>query len=309
MNGLILQLLKYSLLKSANFPTNLVDNSRLFYNNIFGHSLLPMFPNFIQDFKSYILWQFSACSLVEKCLEKCFSKSNNFFQNEEKLKFSQKSLFNCMQLKVNSRGDFDEENVIFWDHKEHLPRVYVIGSKYTVPSCIELKICLLLRSQVQAFHGRNHSVHSGVNPRSKTPPSPRLFCQAPLLKSENCPSLLFRQFLPIYWFLVNPSSKNWIFLWTPMILDFSLFFLCKNCNPLFPRNPPLKMEILSIPSIFENLAGDSTPHPSPPPCPLQAERGCKLCWNSLPQWSENFDICFCIVCYCKIFITEKETEH
>ena len=55
MNGLILQLLKYSLLKSANFPTNLVDNSRLFYNNIFGHSLLPMFPNFIQDFKSYIL--------------------------------------------------------------------------------------------------------------------------------------------------------------------------------------------------------------------------------------------------------------
>lgn len=152
MNGLVLQLLKYSLLKSANLPTNLADNSRLFYNNIFGHSLLPMFPNFIQEFKSYILWQFSACSLVEKrlekCLEKCFSKSNNFFQNEEKLKFSQKSLFNCMQLKVNSRGDFDEENVIFWDHKEHLPRVYVIGSKYTVPSCIELKICLLLRNQV-----------------------------------------------------------------------------------------------------------------------------------------------------------------
>ena len=56
-----------------------------------------------------------------------------------------------------------------------------------------------------------------------------------------------------------------------MILDFSLFFLCKNCNPLFPRNPPLKMEILSIPSIFENLAGDSTPHP--PPSALFKQKG------------------------------------
>ena len=205
MNGLILQLLKYSLLKSANFPTNLVDNSRLFYNNIFGHSLLPVFPNFIQDFKSYILWQFSACSLVEKCLEKCFSKSNNFFQNEEKLKFSQKA-FLTVCCKVNSRGDFDEENVIFWDHKQHLPRVYVIDSKYTVPSCIELKICLLLRSQVQAFHGRNHSVHSGVNPRSKTPP-PLFFAKSPSLSPKIVQASFLDNFSPYIGFLWTPPLK------------------------------------------------------------------------------------------------------
>ena len=48
------------------------------------------------------------------------------------------------------------------------------------------------------------------------------------------------------------------------ILDFS-WFLCKSCNPpekshpLFPSNPPLKIEILSSPPLlFENLT------PSPP---------------------------------------------
>ena len=64
----------------------------------------------------------------------------------------------------------------------------------------------------------NHSVYWGITHLSKTPPP--LFCQAPPLppqkKSANCPSPLFRQFLPIYWFFGNPSPpKNRIFQWPP----------------------------------------------------------------------------------------------
>ena len=48
------------------------------------------------------------------------------------------------------------------------------------------------------------------------------------------------------------------------VSDFSLF-LCKNCNPLekshrpLTQQPPLKIEVLSSPPIFENLVGGSTP--------------------------------------------------
>ena len=63
----------------------------------------------------------------------------------------------------------------------------------------------------------------GINPRQKHHP---LFFAKPLLKSENCPSPLFRQSLTIYWFFVNPP-KNRIFQWTPIILK--LFIL----NPIY----------------------------------------------------------------------------
>ena len=40
---------------------------------------------------------------------------------------------------------------------------------------------------------------------------------------------------------------------------------CEKNHPLFPSNPPLKIEILStLPLLFENLVGGSTP-PLPPP--------------------------------------------
>ena len=48
----------------------------------------------------------------------------------------------------------------------------------------------------------------------------------------------------------------------------------KKVTPLFLSNPPLKVEVLSSPTLFENLVGGSTPPPSP------AERrggGCTLC--------------------------------
>ena len=51
-----------------------------------------------------------------------------------------------------------------------------------------------------------------------------------------------------------------------MYFRFYFTSICKNCTPplkkvtsLFPSNPPLKIEILSIPPLFENLVGGSTP--------------------------------------------------
>ena len=54
-------------------------------------------------------------------------------------------------------------------------------------------------------------------PSQKLPPPP-LSCQAPHLKSINCPSPLFTQSPPLYWFFVNPSPKSRIFQWTLKIL-------------------------------------------------------------------------------------------
>ena len=57
-----------------------------------------------------------------------------------------------------------------------------------------------------------------------------LFCQAPSLKSANCPSPLFRQFPPIVYlnvFFVTPLPfpKKGIFQWVRIIIKFSLFNL------------------------------------------------------------------------------------
>ena len=57
------------------------------------------------------------------------------------------------------------------------------------------------------------------------------------------------------------------------ISDFTLFFMQKlqlppkKSHPLFFSNPTLKIEILSIPTLFQNLVRGLTPLPSP------AERG------------------------------------
>ena len=77
-----------------------------------------------------------------------------------------------------------------------------------------------------------HSVHGGINPPSKIPPP--LSCQAPPLKSTNCPSPPFfwqgPPPPPLYLFFVPPlcicfswtsSPKSQIFQWTPEILKFA----------------------------------------------------------------------------------------
>ena len=72
------------------------------------------------------------------------------------------------------------------------------------------------------------------------------------------------------------------------ISDFSLFFMQKQqppkkCKPLFPSNPPLKIEILSaLPPLFWKFGRRLNPHP--------AEReGCTLC-HPLPIYQiENSD--------------------
>ena len=42
----------------------------------------------------------------------------------------------------------------------------------------------------------------------------------------------------------------------------------KKVTPLFLSNPPLKVEVLSSPTLFENLVGGSTP-----PLPSRKKRG------------------------------------
>ena len=55
-------------------------------------------------------------------------------------------------------------------------------------------------------------------------------------------------------------------------------FLCKDCKLPCKRSPPLsqltplKIEVLSSPSLFENLVGVSTPPTSP-----SRKGGCALC--------------------------------
>ena len=71
-----------------------------------------------------------------------------------------------------------------------------------------------------------YSVHWGINLPSKTPPA--LSCQAPPLKSSNCPRHPFLGNLP--YFLVErlpPSPQK--------------------SHSLFPSNPPVKTEVLSSP--------------------------------------------------------------
>ena len=41
-----------------------------------------------------------------------------------------------------------------------------------------------------------------------------------------------------------------------VILDFNYFLFLKKFTPLFPSKPPLKIEVMSSPLFFENLAGD-----------------------------------------------------
>ena len=56
-------------------------------------------------------------------------------------------------------------------------------------------------------------------------------------------------------------------------------FLCKDCKLPCKRSPPLsqltplKIEVLSSPSLFENLVGVSTPPPTSP----SRKGGCALC--------------------------------
>ena len=58
-------------------------------------------------------------------------------------------------------------------------------------------------------------------------------------------------------------------------------FLCKDCKLPCKRSPPLsqltplKIEVLSSPSLFENLVGVST-RPPPPTSPNR-KGGCALC--------------------------------
>ena len=53
-------------------------------------------------------------------------------------------------------------------------------------------------------------------------------------------------------------------LFLPLIFPILVYFLCKNCNspwkshPALPLQSPLNTEILSSPSLFENLVKGST---------------------------------------------------
>ena len=62
-------------------------------------------------------------------------------------------------------------------------------------------------------------MHWSINPPPlKTPPPS--FLPIPLLKLANCPSPLFRQSPPLYWFFVNPCPpppKSQITQWTPKL--------------------------------------------------------------------------------------------
>ena len=69
------------------------------------------------------------------------------------------------------------------------------------------------------------------------------------------------------------------------ISDFKFF--CENWIPLFPSNPPLKVEVPTSPPLFENLVGGSTHHPSPPPSTTK-KGGCTLCEWSLQYIVNNY---------------------
>ena len=70
-------------------------------------------------------------------------------------------------------------------------------------------------------------------------------------------------------FLVMTEKNNFAYKLFLLlnISDFNLFFMWQlhppppheKSHPLFPCNLPLKVEVLSIPTLFENLVGGSTP--------------------------------------------------
>ena len=91
----------------------------------------------------------------------------------------------------------------------------------------------------------DHSVHWDINP-------PQKHHLVFLVKS------LFRQRPPLYWFFMIPPESR-IFQWTSKILQFFIFITIyllkltkflgkislKKSHPLFSRNSPLKVEVLS----------------------------------------------------------------
>ena len=69
--------------------------------------------------------------------------------------------------------------------------------------CLPVKFAKFFRTTF--LQNTSHSVHWGINPPQKHPPS---FLPSPLLKSANCPSPpLFRQVPRLYWFFVTPPLK------------------------------------------------------------------------------------------------------
>ena len=63
-----------------------------------------------------------------------------------------------------------------------------------------------------------HSVHWGIKPPQKH--HPLLSCQAPSLKTANCPSPPFLGNSPFYIGFLWSPPKSQIFQWTPKILKF-----------------------------------------------------------------------------------------
>ena len=64
-------------------------------------------------------------------------------------------------------------------------------------------------------------------------------------------------------------------------------------HPLFPSNPPLKIEILStLPLLFENLVGGSTPPlPPPPPPPSRKKWGAHYGRRAFEELVHPFQSC------------------
>ena len=72
--------------------------------------------------------------------------------------------------------------------------------------------------------------------------------------------------------------------------------------PLFPSNPPLKVEFLSSPPLFENLVRGSTP----PPLPPSRNRGAHY---DDAMRKQTFYICFFYICkliFAKLVTLQQE---
>ena len=97
-------------------------------------------------------------------------------------------------------------------------------------------------------HIKSHSVHQGINPPQKTPPS--LFLAKPLLKSANCPSPPF-QVIPSILISLVLVCFFFVKLQPPL----------KKVTPSFPATPLSKLRSCQAP-LFENLVVGSTLPPS-----------------------------------------------